>query len=36
VHGTTTADNTTIEMNGAPTGCWSLEGYRDEIEAPLP
>lgn len=32
VHGTTTADNTMIEMNGAPTGLLATEGHRDEIE----
>jgi N-methylhydantoinase A len=32
VHGTTTADNTMIEMNGAPTGLIVTEGHRDEIE----
>jgi N-methylhydantoinase A len=32
VHGTTTADNTMIEMNGAPTGLHVTEGHRDEIE----
>ncbi len=32
VHGTTTADNTMIEMNGAPTGLLVTEGHRDEIE----
>ncbi|MCE7884642.1 MAG: hydantoinase/oxoprolinase family protein [Actinobacteria bacterium ATB1] len=32
VHGTTTADNTLIEMNGAPTGLITSEGHRDEIE----
>ncbi|MDQ1476888.1 MAG: N-methylhydantoinase, partial [Actinomycetota bacterium] len=31
VHGTTTADNTMIEMNGAPTGLLVTEGHRDEI-----
>src|SRR5947207_129253 len=32
VHGTTTADNTMIETNGAPTGLLVTEGHRDEIE----
>src|SRR3982751_4562568 len=32
VHGTTTADNTMIEMNGARTGLLVTEGHRDEIE----
>jgi N-methylhydantoinase A len=32
VHGTTTADNIMIEMNGAPTGLLVTEGHRDEIE----
>jgi N-methylhydantoinase A len=32
VHGTTTADNTMIEMNGAETGLLVTEGHRDEIE----
>jgi N-methylhydantoinase A len=32
VHGTTTADNTMIEMNGAPTGLIVTAGHRDEIE----
>ena len=32
VHGTTTADNTMIEMNGAETGLITSEGHRDEIE----
>jgi N-methylhydantoinase A len=32
VHGTTTADNTMIEMNGAPTGLLVTDGHRDEIE----
>jgi N-methylhydantoinase A len=32
VHGTTTADNTMIEMNGAVTGLLVTEGHRDEIE----
>ncbi len=32
VHGTTTADNTMIEMNGAITGLITTEGHRDEIE----
>ncbi len=32
VHGTTIADNTMIEMNGALTGLITTEGHRDEIE----
>jgi len=32
VHGTTTADNTMIEMNGALTGLITTQGHRDEIE----
>jgi len=32
VHGTTTADNTMIEMNGAATGLITTAGHRDEIE----
>lgn len=32
VHGTTTADNTLIEMNGALTGLITTQGHRDEIE----
>ena len=32
VHGTTTGDNTMIEMNGAPTGLLVTDGHRDEIE----
>ncbi|MEE9609123.1 MAG: hydantoinase/oxoprolinase family protein [Myxococcota bacterium] len=32
VHGTTTADNTMIEMNGAVTGRITTVGHRDEIE----
>ncbi len=32
VHGTTIADNTLIEMNGAVTGLITTEGFRDEIE----
>jgi N-methylhydantoinase A len=32
VHGTTTADNTMIEMNGARVGLLTTEGHRDEIE----
>ena len=32
VHGTTTADNTMIEMNGATVGLLTTEGHRDEIE----
>jgi N-methylhydantoinase A len=32
VHGTTTADNTMIEMNGARTGLITTAGHRDEID----
>jgi N-methylhydantoinase A len=32
VHGTTTADNTMIQMTGAPTGLLVTAGHRDEIE----
>ena len=32
VHGTTVADNTLIEMNGAATGLLTTEGFRDELE----
>ena len=32
MHGTTTADNTMIEMSGAATGLLATEGHRDEIE----
>ena len=32
VHGTTTADNTMIEMDGAATGLLVTHGHRDEIE----
>lgn len=32
VHGTTTADNTMIQMNGASTGLLVTEGHRDEVE----
>src|SRR5690242_8697160 len=32
VHGTTTADNTMIQMNGAKTGLLTTEGHRDQIE----
>ncbi len=32
VHGTTIADNTLIEMNGAVTGLLTTEGFRDEME----
>jgi N-methylhydantoinase A len=32
VHGTTTADNTMIELNGAKTGLLVTKGARDEIE----
>jgi len=32
VHGTTTGDNTMIEMNGANVGLLVTEGHRDEIE----
>src|SRR6266478_556925 len=31
VHGTTIADNTLIEMNGALTGLITTEGFRDEL-----
>jgi len=31
-HGTTTADNTMIEQDGAATGLLTTEGHRDEIE----
>ena len=31
VHGTTTADNTMIEMSGATTGLVTSDGHRDEI-----
>src|ERR1700751_2582374 len=31
VHGTTIADNTLIEMNGALTGLITPEGFRDEL-----
>jgi N-methylhydantoinase A len=31
-HGTTTADNTLIQMNGATTGLVTTEGHRDQIE----
>jgi N-methylhydantoinase A len=31
-HGSTVADNTMIEMNGARTGLLATEGHRDEIE----
>jgi N-methylhydantoinase A len=31
-HGTTTADNTMIEMSGATTGLITSDGHRDEIE----
>lgn len=31
-HGTTTADNTMIEQDGAPTGLLTTDGHRDEIE----
>ncbi|NQX88507.1 MAG: hydantoinase/oxoprolinase family protein [Halioglobus sp.] len=31
-HGTTVADNTLIEMNGAITGLLTTEGFRDELE----
>ncbi len=32
VHGTTTGDNTMIQMRGAPTGLLVTAGFRDEIE----
>jgi N-methylhydantoinase A len=32
IHGTTVADNTLIEMNGAVTGLLTTDGFRDEIE----
>ncbi|MEM9255344.1 MAG: hydantoinase/oxoprolinase family protein [Pseudomonadota bacterium] len=32
VHGTTVADNTLIEMNGACTGLLTTAGFRDELE----
>jgi N-methylhydantoinase A len=32
VHGTTIADNTLIEMDGAVTGLITTEGFRDELE----
>ena len=32
VHGTTTGDNTMIQMSGASTGLLVTEGFRDEIE----
>jgi N-methylhydantoinase A len=32
VHGTTTADNTMIEMSGATVGLLTSDGHRDEIE----
>ncbi len=32
VHGTTTGDNTMIQMNGAPTGLICSEGFRDEMD----
>jgi N-methylhydantoinase A len=32
IHGTTTADNTMIEMSGAVTGLITTAGHRDEIE----
>lgn len=32
VHGTTVADNTLIEMNGATTGLIATAGFRDEME----
>ena len=32
VHGTTTGDNTMIQMTGATTGLLVTEGFRDEIE----
>ena len=32
MHGTTTGDNTMIQMSGAPTGLLVTDGFRDEIE----
>ncbi|MBW2448464.1 MAG: hydantoinase/oxoprolinase family protein [Deltaproteobacteria bacterium] len=32
IHGTTIADNTLIQMNGAVTGLLATEGFRDELE----
>src|SRR5207248_1344452 len=32
VHGTTTGDNTLIQMNGAPTGVICSVGFRDEMD----
>jgi N-methylhydantoinase A len=32
IHGTTVADNTLIEMNGACTGLLTTKGFRDELE----
>ena len=32
IHGTTVADNTLIEMNGARTGLLTTHGFRDELE----
>ncbi|MBW2230772.1 MAG: hydantoinase/oxoprolinase family protein [Deltaproteobacteria bacterium] len=32
IHGTTIADNTLIQMNGAVTGLLTTEGFRDELE----
>jgi len=32
IHGTTIADNTLIEMNGAVTGLLTTDGFRDELE----
>ncbi len=32
IHGTTVADNTLIEMNGACTGLLTTDGFRDELE----
>lgn len=32
VHGTTTGDNTMIQMTGAPTGLICSEGFRDEMD----
>jgi N-methylhydantoinase A len=32
VHGTTTGDNTLIEMTGSPTGVICSEGFRDEMD----
>src|SRR5690606_36474360 len=32
IHGTTVADNTLIEMNGACTGLLTTAGFRDDLE----